>query len=575
MIARQHLRTRLAVLAVAFASAAALLAATPAFAANYTFTGDVPVTLTGSGITVSILSGSKADAFTVGSTTLLVTVLSGDTFTLRYAGPNPGTLGNDGAIADCTLNGSDNEAVVTGPATVTFTPNTTACGGSSGGGSAGAAAAAESNKPLAVTVVSPNGGESVQAGTARTIMWNKEGGEFHYVTVQLSTNGGDSYPFTLADAVGDTGYLSWSVASDLPSTAQAKIRVQFIVLGSVKVSDASDANFSIVGAPTAPVTTTGPAVTGPVPLPSAPGATTGTDGTSSTAGTPSGTATDESSKATPAEDTGLQPPAAPLTSLPKPGEAGPAAEALKAFLTANGFPAGEGSTFDGAAQAALVQFQIEHSESGELGPNTLRFINDLLRRSSKACSMSFFGLKPPIRPITRTLARGDAHADVKTLQKFLNDNGFLLAPRGAGSPGAETVNFLGFTAVALAKFQTAYGLLSEKGALGPKNLFFLEGLSEHPSVFECPALLPPTAPFARNLKQGARGNDVKALQKFLNDNNYLLATQQSGARGVETTYFGALTRAALTRFQKAYGLGKADGAFDATTRVFVNAIPRP
>jgi peptidoglycan hydrolase-like protein with peptidoglycan-binding domain len=272
---------------------------------------------------------------------------------------------------------------------------------------------------------------------------------------------------------------------------------------------------------------------------------------------------------------GLQPPSEPLVGLPKPNESGPAAAALKSFLAANGFPAGEGDTFDAAAQAALVQFQIEHSESGDLGPNTLRFINDLLRRSSKSCSVSFFGLKPPVRPITRTLARGDAHADVQVLQRFLNDNGFLLAARGAGAPGAETENFQARTAVALARFQTAYGLLSEKGALGPKNLFFLEGLSENPSVFECPKLVPPSAPFVRDLKQGDRGTDVKVLQKFLNDNNQLLATQQYGSRGAETTYFGSLTRASLGRFQKAYGLGKMDGVFDAATRAFVNATPRP
>lgn len=587
MIARQHLRTKLAILTAAFAFAAALLAAAPASAANYTFTGNVPVTLTGSGITVSVLSGSKADSFTIGSTTLLVTVLSGDTFTLRYAGPSPGTLANNGAIADCTLNGSDNEATVTGPATVTFTPNTTVCVSTSGGGGAAAAAAAESNKPLAVSVVSPNGGEFVQAGSTRTIMWNKQGGEFHYVTVQLSTNGGDSYPFTLANAVGDTGYLSWLVASDIPSTNLAKIRVQFIVLGSVKVSDVSDANFSIVGASATPVTTTGTTITGPVPLPSAlgtttgaspttgaPGTATGANGTSPTTGTP-GSATGESSgSATSAEDTGLQPPAVPLTSLPKPGEASPAAEALKSFLTANGFPAGVGSTFDGAAQAALIQFQIEHSDSGELGVDTLRFINDLYRRKSAACRRSFFGLIPPIRPLTRTLATGDVHPDVAVLQKFLNDNGFILAARGAGSPGNESENFRSLTVRALSRFQAKYGLLSEKGSLGPKNAFFLEGLSENPSIFQCPTLVPPISRLARDLRQGARGADVRVLQVFLNANGFSLASSGSGARGQETTSFLALTRVALSRFQAQHSLAAENGVMGPLTRAFVNALIR-
>ncbi|MEK7546453.1 MAG: Ig-like domain-containing protein [Patescibacteria group bacterium] len=450
-------------------------------------------------------------------------------------------------------------------------------------GSSAATIAAE-NAPLSVTVAMPNGGGSMNAGGRMTVTWNKTGMQFHYVSIQLSTNGGNSYPVAVASDVPDNGSYLWTIPADQPTTAQARVRVQFTSGGSVMVSDTSDSNFMIVGAaapPTDPTPTPGTnpgGPTGPVPLtgptgPKTPGTPPGTQpGTSP--GTQPGTQPGPGTGAPVPDGTGLMPPSEPLTGLPRIGESGPAVESLKAFLAANGFPAGEGATFDAAALSALVQFQIEHTESGELGPNTLKFINDLFYRKSNACRRSFFGLVPPIRPLTRTLAPNDVHADVKVLQKFLNDNRFLLAARGAGAPGSETERFLTLTVRALAKFQAAHGLLSEKGSLGPKNLFFLEGLTENPSIFQCPSLVPPTVRLARDLKQGDRGADVRVLQRFLNDNGYALAASGPGSKGQETTNYFALTRVALARFQGAYGLTAENGAMGPLTRSFMNALIR-
>ena len=57
--------------------------------------------------------------------------------------------------------------------------------------------------------------------------------------------------------------------------------------------------------------------------------------------------------------------------------------------------------------------------------------------------------------ITKSLKTGDNDPEVKTLQKYLNAQGFLVAESGPGSPGLETTLFGAGTREALIKFQDA------------------------------------------------------------------------------------------------------------------------
>lgn len=74
------------------------------------------------------------------------------------------------------------------------------------------------------------------------------------------------------------------------------------------------------------------------------------------------------------------------------------------------------------------------------------------------------------------------------------------------------------------------------------------------------------------LSAGQTNIDVKTLQQYLNSKGYTIAATGAGSKGKETTLFGALTKKALIRFQKANGI-PATGNLGPITRAFINAHP--
>ncbi|MFA5888949.1 MAG: peptidoglycan-binding domain-containing protein [Candidatus Paceibacterota bacterium] len=66
--------------------------------------------------------------------------------------------------------------------------------------------------------------------------------------------------------------------------------------------------------------------------------------------------------------------------------------------------------------------------------------------------------------------------------------------------------------------------------------------------------------FTKSLTVGSQSNDVKNLQKVLNsDSDTKIASSGAGSPGNETSYFGALTRTAIKKFQVKYGLAQPGG----------------
>jgi hypothetical protein len=77
--------------------------------------------------------------------------------------------------------------------------------------------------------------------------------------------------------------------------------------------------------------------------------------------------------------------------------------------------------------------------------------------------------------------------------------------------------------------------------------------------------------FARDLKLGMTGTDVKQLQLFLIAQNVGPAAQKLKIHGATQT-FGALTKNALIEFQKHAGITPASGYFGAKTRAYIENL---
>ncbi len=78
--------------------------------------------------------------------------------------------------------------------------------------------------------------------------------------------------------------------------------------------------------------------------------------------------------------------------------------------------------------------------------------------------------------------------------------------------------------------------------------------------------------FTRDLTVGSTGSDVKCLQQFLNANGAQVAASGAGSPGMETTYFGGLSKAALAKYQAAHGIAPAAGYFGPITRAYIASL---
>lgn len=75
--------------------------------------------------------------------------------------------------------------------------------------------------------------------------------------------------------------------------------------------------------------------------------------------------------------------------------------------------------------------------------------------------------------------------------------------------------------------------------------------------------------FTRDLFLGMIGDDVHVLQKYLNSQGFIIATEGVGSIGNETNFFGNLTKQALIKFQMAHNIKPSVGYFGPITRAFI------
>ncbi|OIO52218.1 hypothetical protein COY93_04290 [Candidatus Uhrbacteria bacterium CG_4_10_14_0_8_um_filter_58_22] len=238
--------SRLLAVAVAAATVVGglgLSSSTALAATTTTFSADTSLYMSGPpAITLTIDSGSEADSLEVTTTTFTVVVSAGSTFTVRYPGPTPGNLANNGGLASCSYSAGDNVIAVAGPVTATFTPAAapvcnTVPASSGGGGGAPAA--------YAYLLSGPVDGGTYDAGSTVSLSWNAGGLGVSYAKISLSTNGGTSWT-TIVDQQPTSGSMSWAVPS--VTTSQAKLKVEGTnASGSTMAYTVSTATFSIVG----------------------------------------------------------------------------------------------------------------------------------------------------------------------------------------------------------------------------------------------------------------------------------------------------------------------------------------
>lgn len=106
-------------------------------------------------------------------------------------------------------------------------------------------------------------------------------------------------------------------------------------------------------------------------------------------------------------------------------------------------------------------------------------------------------------------------------------------------------------------------------ACRPGDLFSIATGARCSSSISAPST-PRTVPtFTRSLSFGMTGEDVRALQHYLNNNGFLVALTGAGSKGFETTYFGPATRAAVVKFQLANKITPAVGFFGPITREYI------
>ncbi|MFZ1946932.1 MAG: C1 family peptidase [bacterium] len=100
--------------------------------------------------------------------------------------------------------------------------------------------------PPTVTVVDPNGGETATASTQYEIEWTAtDNVGVTSVSIYLSTDGGSTYPATVATGEANDGSFMWTVPDLDSKTARIKVVAYDAALN--QGSDASDANFTLWG----------------------------------------------------------------------------------------------------------------------------------------------------------------------------------------------------------------------------------------------------------------------------------------------------------------------------------------
>lgn len=124
--------------------------------------------------------------------------------------------------------------------------------------------------------------------------------------------------------------------------------------------------------------------------------------------------------------------------------------------------AGATGNFGPMTEAALIEYQVSANivpSDGYYGPTTRSHVKTNPAPTPTTPSQTTI--------LTRDLSLQSTGEDVRTLQKFLNKQGYIVSSSGAGSLGAETTFFGSATQAAVIRFQSANNINPAVGYVGP------------------------------------------------------------------------------------------------------------
>ena len=179
----------------------------------------------------------------VGSTLFQVVSLGGNTFRADGAlTSNCGVTATSGLLFDVAVTSAG--AGGTGSLTVTAAVLRD-CSNHALPAVAGApATVAYDNQAPVVALTSPNGGESLTPAASFAITWSaSDNAGVSGIDLAYSTDGGVTYPNTIATGLPNTGSYSWTVPNT--PTGTARVRATAHDTGCSTGADASDGNFAI------------------------------------------------------------------------------------------------------------------------------------------------------------------------------------------------------------------------------------------------------------------------------------------------------------------------------------------
>ncbi len=111
-----------------------------------------------------------------------------------------------------------------------------------------------SNQPPSITVASPNGGESWQAGTTHTITWSYTGNPGTYVKIELFNNGAFVSTIASSAPIGSAGSGSYSWNIPLTQTQGNLYQIRVTSTSNATYTDTSNSYFSITAPAPASIT---------------------------------------------------------------------------------------------------------------------------------------------------------------------------------------------------------------------------------------------------------------------------------------------------------------------------------